>query len=274
MRSLVVAVLVAVPYSAFADDPCAGLTASQKAVVDQVFSSQHPYDECDRTFAECLQARPVAPLVQRLAAWICRKARAGQDAKAIARSLEKRGLSMLRSGKTSQIDLSSAPKAGCAKAKVQVVLYVCARCPYCARLLPALYREVAGGRLSGKVALYYRLFPIKAHEYSTEANLAVAAATRLGKGWEYLLKAYERFDAFSLDALSQWASEVGLEKEVFEKTMKEAATRDALVESKKEGLRNGVDATPTVFISARRWQGDLDVDTLIDAIEEEVEALE
>lgn len=260
------------PALARADGPCDGLSGPQKAVVDQVFASQHPYDECDGTFTECLKAKDVAPLVRRLADWVCRKARAGQDAAAIVRSLEKRALSMMRPGRVHEMDLSQAPVAGCPEAKVKVTLYICARCPYCARLVPALHREAASGRLAGRVALYYRLFPIKSHAHSTEANLAVAAATALGKGWEYLLRAYRGFDSFSPEALPDWAAEVGMDRAAFQEATTAPGTRDAVVASKKEGLRNGVDATPTIFISGRRWQGDLDTDTVVDALEEEVEA--
>jgi len=266
-------VLSALSASARAFGPCEDLEGPRKAVADQVLATQHPYDACDGTFAECLKARPVAPLVRRLADWVCRKAAAGQDAAAITRSLEKRATSMMRPGKTWAIDLSTAPVAGCTKAQAVVTVYLCARCPYCAKLVPALHREVTSGRLAGRVALYFRLFPIKSHEHSTEANLAVAAAASLGKGWDYLLRAYRGFDAFSVAVLPDWAAEVGLDRGTFESAAASSPVRDAVVSSKKEGLRNGVDSTPTLFINGRRWLGDLDADTLVDALEEEVEAL-
>lgn len=261
------------PASAREEGPCAHLSASQRAVAEQVFASQHPYDACDKTLAECLKAQPVAPLVRRLADWVCRKVAAGQDASAIVRSLERRALSMMRPGKTYPIDLSDAPVAGCQDAKVTVTIYLCARCPYCARLVPTLHREVTSGRLAGRVALRFRLFPIKSHEYSTEANVAVEAAVTLGKGWEYLLRAYRGFDSFRTSALEEWAQDVGLDPNEFRARVASPATRDRVVASKKEGLRNGVESTPTFFINGRRWLGDLDAETLWDAMEEEVEAL-
>lgn len=272
MRALAILATVLIPLWALAQSPCDSLSEAQRAIVEEIFKTEHPYDACDKTFEECLKERPVAPLVRRLADWICRKAKGGADAKAVMRSLERRGLSMMRPGKTFEIDLSKAPVAGCPKAKVTVVAYVCARCPYCAKLIPALYNEVTSGRLAGKVALYFRLFPIKSHEHSTEANLGVAAAMALGKGWEYLLRAYRGFDSFSVEALPSWAEDVGLDREAFEGAMKDQKTRDLVVESKKEGLRNGVEATPTIFISGRHFKGDLDLDTVVDAIQEEIEA--
>lgn len=266
------AALLAFPAGALAGGPCDRLSGTARAVADQVLATEHPYDACDRTFAGCLEAQPVAPLVRRLADWICRKAASGQEALAIVRSLEKRAMSMMRPGRVQAIDLSSAPPAGCPKARVAVAVYLCARCPYCAKLVPALHREVTSGRLAGRVALHLRLFPIKSHEHSTEANVAVAAAASLGKGWEFLLRAYRGFDAFSPSALADWAVEAGIDRAAFETAASSPSVRETVVESKKEGLRNGVDSTPTFFINGRRWMGDLDIDTLVDALEEEVDA--
>ena len=47
--------------------PCDGLAPGPRAVVDQVFASEHPYDGCAATFAACLAAPKVHPLGRRLA---------------------------------------------------------------------------------------------------------------------------------------------------------------------------------------------------------------
>ena len=39
--------------------------------------------------------------------------------------------------------------------------------------------------------------------------------------------------------------------------------------SKKEGLVNGVEETPTLFINGRRWVGDLEAVEILDALAEE-----
>jgi len=62
---------------------------------------------------------------------------------------------------------------------------------------------------------------------------------------------------------------VGLDDEEFSVLLRDSATREALVASKKEGLVNGVEETPTLFLNGRRWVGDLELDEIVDAIEEE-----
>jgi protein-disulfide isomerase len=278
MKSLLVsavatlAVTILVAPQVQASSACDGLSGNARAVADQVLASAHPYDECDDVFAKCLAVPSPDPLVRRLADWICRKAASGQDAAAIQRSLERRAMSMMRPGRTHEIALDQSCLTGCSEAKTRVAVYLCARCPYCSKLLPGLYREVTAGRLAGKVAMHLRIFPIKGHAHSTEANVAVGAAASMGKGWEYLLRLYRGFDAFKPDVAADWAAEVGLDKTAFAAAMESPETRNRVVEAKKEGIRNGVDATPTFFINGRRWNGDLDLDTLIDAIEEEIDA--
>jgi len=269
--ALVAALLPAVPSAASAG-PCDGLAPGPRAVVDQVFASEHPYDGCDDTFAACLAAPKVHPLVRRLADWTCAKAAAGADATSLRRSLERRGLTMMRPGKVHAIAPDHGAVAGCNRAPVTLTVYACARCPFCAKILPELYREATTGRLAGKVALQLKAFPIKSHKWSTESNQALQSAIDLGRGWEFLLALYAKFDAFTPNRIPGLVIESGLDKAAFADASGRDATRDHLVASKKEGLRNGVDATPTFFLNGRRFLADLDAPTVVDCVMEEIEA--
>jgi protein-disulfide isomerase len=236
-----------------------------------VFERAHPYDCCDDTLTRCLAARPRCPLAARLADDVCRQAKAGRDAAAIEKALAKRAQSMVALGAPAQILLDEATRLGDAEASVTVAVYACSRCPFCKVLVPALRHEVAEGALKGKVKLYVRPFPLKSHEYSTEGDLAMLAAARLGRFWPYVMRQYERFDSFDLKKPVEWAAEVGLERETFEKAAADPATRDALVEAKKEGLRNKVAATPAVFIDGRPYVYELQIAPLVDVLLEEHE---
>ena len=59
----------------------------------------------------------------------------------------------------------------------------------------------------------------------------------------------------------------------FEAAMADDRTRARLVNSKKEGIVNKVDATPTLFINGRKYVGDLNPKEIIDVVEEEYEQL-
>lgn len=137
----------------------------------------------------------------------------------------------------------------------------------------ALAQQVRSGRLKDRVRLVFRTFPIRGHEGSTEAGLAFVAAAEMGRFWEFLHVAYDHFDEFSPQRLQTWAATAGCDPEVFAVRVAAPATREMLVEIKKEGVVNGVEETPTVFINGRRWAGDLELEELMDAIEEELDRL-
>jgi protein-disulfide isomerase len=248
---------------------CDALTATQRAVAGRLLASQHPYDCCDDTIAACLTARPTCSLAVRLADNVCRRVAAGQDEARIARALSRRARSMVDSGAPAVMDLAGAPSVGDPAAPVTVVVYACARCPYCSKLVPALHEAVTTGEARAQARLVFRTFPIRGHEGSTEAGLAFAAAHAMGRFWEFLLHAYRNFDAFAPERQAEWAAAVGLDPAAFAARMADPATRDELVESKKEGLANGVEETPTLCLNGRRWAGDLELGELLDVIAEE-----
>jgi protein-disulfide isomerase len=233
----------------------------------------HPYDGCDQTFDRCLAIKSPHPVVLRLADDICRQIKAGKSRKAIERAMDKRAQSMLSFGKKAAMALDPATRVGNPQAPVTAVVYACARCPFCKILVPALYHAITSGSLKDKVQLYFRPFPLKYHEGSLEGGLAMLSTAKLGKFWPFILHLYKNYDVFCPHAMSDWASRVGIDSAAFEKEYQKSETRSALVASKQEGIRNKVNATPTLFISGRKYVYELTEQAVIDALLEEYERL-
>ena len=248
---------------------CDSLKGAQRRLATQILQSQHAYACCDKTLAQCLKRRPTCRLVERLAASVCRRAKAGQDRAKIERGLARRATSMLPSARRYSIDRSHSPPAGDPAAKVELVAYVCPYCPYCAHLIRGLHRAMTAGALKGKAKMRVRLFPIRSHRGSTEAAMAAMAAQKLGRFWPYLLGTYKRGQHHDAKALSEQARKLGLDPKRFASLSKDQQLRKLLVASKKEGVRHKVEATPTLFINGRRYVGDLDLATVVDVLEEE-----
>jgi len=264
-------VIAAGAASALSQTPaCEALAGPGRTVARRILETEHAYDCCDDTISRCLAARPTCSLAVRLANDVCRRVEAGQDEIRIRRALSRRARSMLGGGPKATVDLAGASVAGDEGAPVTVVVYACARCPYCSKLVPELHAQLQG-RLKGLARLGFRTFPIRGHEGSTEAGLAFAAAARMGRFWDFALLAYRRFDEFSPGKQRAWATEAGLDPAAFASLLEQPATRDELVASKKEGIVNGVEETPTLFLNGRRWAGDLGLPEVVDAIEEEAE---
>jgi protein-disulfide isomerase len=153
------------------------------------------------------------------------------------------------------IDLATSAVAGDAQAPVAIVEYACARCPFCAKLTPQLYDAVTTGPLKGKARLYLKLFPLKNHPGGKEMAMAFEAAAALGAFWPYVLHTFAHFDEFAVDKRTAWARAVGLDVQAFGARLTDPKLVDRLVASKKEGIVNGVDGTPTLFLNAKRYDG-------------------
>jgi protein-disulfide isomerase len=272
LGSLLLALVLVLGSEARAQAPaCGSLQGAKRELAMSLLREQHPYDCCDDTIAACLAKKPVCRLARRLADDVCRRVAAGQDKAAVERALTRRAASMMRTGKPVPIDLGGASFAGDPGAKVTVVAYACERCQLCSQFVPALHRLVTAGPLKGKARLALKLFPLKSHAHSNEAALATLAAGTLGRLWPYALHLYANFDTFDANRLADYAVAVGADRAAFQTAFADPALRERLVESKREGLRNKVDATPTIFIGGFRYSADLTPEALADVLEEEHE---
>jgi protein-disulfide isomerase len=256
-----------------ATSPCSALAGEKRALADKLTRSARPYDCCDEPLDRCLAAKSVCRLAVRLRDEICRRVARGEGEKLIQAALEKRARSMGPVPVRATFDLASSQAAGDPKAKVKAVVYACARCPFCRRVVPILHDLATSGALKGRFALYFRPYPITRHKGSTEGGLGFVAAQKLARFWPFALKLFSEYDRFAVDQIPAWAASVGIDRPAFEVELAAPATRRALVDSKKEGLRNGVEATPTLFIDGRMYHGDLDREMLADVLEEEVERM-
>ncbi len=270
MRMSLTAFLVLIgPVVAVAAPPeCDRLSGKAAETAAAVLDSEYMYDCCDQTIRKCMSGAPACvDRAASIAAHVCRLAAGGADRGAIVRSLEKRAMSV--TGRRTAQNLAAPPEgavAGDAGAPVIVLVYTCARCPFCSKLVPQLRAEVETGRLKGVARLVMRPFPIKSHQNSAEANQALAAAIMIGRGWPFLMEAYRRFDSFKVGDIPAIAAAAGMEAAKFQAAASSDASRQALVDSKKEGLRLGVDSTPTIFIDGRKYESELDVETVVDVI--------
>ena len=252
---------------------CQHLDEGELARAREIMARQFLYDCCDDTVAARLAEPSPCDLATRLAGEICRRVGRDEDDGAIEQALRLRARSMIPGGETADIDLTGVPSVGEPDAPVVLVEYACLRCPFCSKITPELQRAIESGQLAGKVRLYFKLFPIKGHEGSVESGLAAVAAHEQGLFWPFLDLAYARFDRFSVDELPAWVRDTGMEEAAYRVAMAGSASRDLLVQSKREGMANGVNATPSFFISGRRYQAQLEATQLIDVLEEEYHRL-
>ncbi|MCL2825484.1 MAG: DsbA family protein [Polyangiaceae bacterium] len=250
---------------------CDALPAEKKQQATVLMNEQRLYACCDGTISACLKENKCS-LATRLANQVCRMVGTGKDKPTIERALAKRAETMT-SVSTVPIDISRAPRVGEAQAPVSVSMYLCTRCPYCARFAPQLHKAISEGPLKGVAKAYVREFPIRSHAGSTEGAMGIKAAERMGRGWDFLLAIYRNYDQFDPANMPKIAADLGLDQERFSNLLQDEALRSELAATKKEGVRNNVELTPTIFINGRKYAGEMTIETISDVIAEEAERL-
>jgi protein-disulfide isomerase len=247
---------------------CDALGGAQLDRARQLLGASYIHDCCDRPLAACLEQQPRCRLAVRLAANVCRRVAAGEDDQQIERALALRA----RMAQSAQIDpavtidLDGAPRVGGEAAPVTIVVYAGPRGTHCARLTPLIHQAVVDGPLQGKARLFLKPFPLRSNPHSKEAGLAFVAARQLGKLWEFVLHSYARFDQFTPELQPEWAATVGIDRAEFERLVAAPETKEQLSASKLEGLENGVESTPSVFLDGRYYQGELEIEELVDTV--------
>ena len=152
-----------------------------------------------------------------------------------------------------QIDVTDRPARGPAEAKVVIVEFADYECPYCGRLEPILQRVLAKHSTIAKH--YFLNFPLtQLHPKADAAARAAIAAKRQGKFWEMHDLLYERQERLDPEGFDEWAKELGLNVEQFQKDLTSpevAAELAADVDQAASNLR--LDGTPTLFFNGRRY---------------------
>ncbi len=157
---------------------------------------------------------------------------------------------------------------GSADAPVEVTEYADYQCPACAGFdavqFPSVRERLIG---TGRVRWRYRDFPLNQHPQSRIAAHAAACANDQGKYWEMHRFIYEAQNDWSMqsNAASQFRSlgkSIGLDLGAYDACMESAKYAGRIQASYDEGVKVGVQSTPTFMIGGRLAAGNLPYDAL------------
>ena len=159
---------------------------------------------------------------------------------------------------------------GLVNAPITLVEYGDYQCPYCGMAYPGVKRLQK--TLGKKLRFIFRNFPLtQAHPYARIAAEAAEASGLLGKFWPMHDMIYENQDDLSPESLAQWAQALGLAPIPFKEALKNPEIAKRIKEDRSSGIRSGVNGTPTFYINGKRFDGSPDYDSLLDALEAELE---
>ena len=160
---------------------------------------------------------------------------------------------------------------GPADAPVTVIEYGDYECPYCRGAARDVHQLL--GRYPGVIRFVFRNFPIpQLHPHAEQAAEAAEAAAAQGKFWEmyeFLLRSSSRLD---LDSLVGYAERLNLDTGRFLNEVTGNVHAAKVEQDVREGVRNGVNATPKFYVNGQRIDGRLPLEGLVDAVRAAVRA--
>jgi protein-disulfide isomerase len=155
--------------------------------------------------------------------------------------------------------------AGSGDASVTLVEYGDYECPYCGMAYPivkALQRE-----LGRSLRFVFRNFPLgEVHPHARHAAQAAEAAGAQGKFWEMHDLLFEHQKALEDADLIGYARSLGLDAERVARELDEGTYAKRVRDDFRNGMRSGVNGTPTFFINGIRHDGPWDATTLTNAL--------
>lgn len=155
--------------------------------------------------------------------------------------------------------------------RLTILIYGDYLCPYCRRLRHVLER--LRGALGERMAYVFRHFPNeRAHPGAELMSIGSEAAGRQGRFWEMHDALYAHEPSIDENALCEIAGSLGLDLDRFQRDLHDSALRRRVEEDLADGRRNGVTATPTIFIEGVRYDGAWDFYSMLEALEQPVGA--
>ena len=229
---------------------------------------------CSMKVAQCRIEDPPCGQSRALAAMAVAAAKQGKSEAEIRQVLEESNFAKAAKQRNRilldpvEIPIGGSPSKGPAEAKVTIVEFSDFQCPYCAVAVAKLNQLMQA--YPRDVRLVFKQFPLEIHSAAELAAAAALAAHSQGKFWPMHDKLYAGFRQLSRANILTWGKEVGLDPVRFESAMDSAKTHAAIQSDMDDGLRAGVQGTPTVFVNGKKYQGSLDLNAFRTVIEAEL----
>jgi protein-disulfide isomerase len=152
-------------------------------------------------------------------------------------------------------------------APVTLLEYGDYECPHCGLAYPIV--KSIQHRLGRKLRFVFRNFPLgEAHPHARRAAEAAEAAADQGKFWEMHDALYENQDRLEDEDLIALARAIRIDSARFATALEEGTFTARVREDFRNGIRSGVNGTPTFFVNGERYDGAWpDEDAFVRALE-------
>lgn len=163
---------------------------------------------------------------------------------------------------------------GSADAPVTIVEFSDFECGHCAAFHQSL--DDVLHRMGPSIRVVFRHFPLDSacnpkvgaavHPSACLAAVAAECAGEQGKFWQYHNVLFANQQELGRAFLIQYATRLGMDVARFTECLGSAQAQARVHEDAAEGVRLGIDSTPTVFINGRKIKGALEPELLTNAV--------
>jgi protein-disulfide isomerase len=170
--------------------------------------------------------------------------------------------------KPGTLDLKGSPDRGRADAPVTIVEFSDFQCPFCARATGVM--ETVWKTYGENVRWVFKHNPLDFHADAPLAHRAALAAAEQGKFWEMHDAIFRNQQSIKRADLIRFASTLGLDEASFLADMASERLGALVARDLAEGMRVGVDGTPTFFVNGHRVSGAMPFETFKTLIDREL----
>jgi protein-disulfide isomerase len=242
-----------------------GLTPAQRATVMRLLRNHNCSCGCGMKVAECRIKDPNCSYSKGLSAVMIASIRQGKgESEAVAAANTSRWGHTPAPPKLLDdpvaIPIAGAPTLGPENARITLVEFSDFQCPYCMKAMAQLNAVLKA--YPSQVRLVFKQFPLDSHSQAATAAAAALAAERQGKFWPMHDALFANRERLSRQTILNVAAGLNLDMKRFTADLESADIRHAVARDLQDGDRAGVEATPTVFIDGKRYNGMLDLESL------------
>jgi protein-disulfide isomerase len=156
-------------------------------------------------------------------------------------------------------------RQGSADAEWTLVEYGDYQCPICGQAYPIV--KQLQERLGDRLLFVFRNFPLRQiHPHAEHAAETAEFAAAHGRFWEMHDLLFENQQDLQDERLFELAVQIGLSTHQLRRSLDSETYLGRIDLDFREGIRSGVNGTPTFFINGVRHDGSFDFDTLLRAL--------
>lgn len=170
----------------------------------------------------------------------------------------------------SEVNIQGEPFRGKADAQITIVEFSDFECPFCRRS-QATARQLRA-KYGDRIKWVFKDFPLSFHQRAMDAHISANCVHKQSKEkyWTYfdiLFTENRTSDILTPDWLDARVKELDLDLSKYKACVADDAIRKEIEEDMAEGVRLGIEGTPTFYINGRKLVGSMPIESFEELLE-------